>query len=466
MSYSVLWRRNLSSFKNTSALKRPVIDFRGILDRSEEMRKSLKRRNLDERDLDKMEELRKESIVLQHQRDGFVHERKKLEALIPQSKAMEGKEREELLSYVKKAVKEFKPVIQEAEELLSTVNKDLYTYGEALPNWLDPSVPEDPNEPELVNYIKGDSENAIVERYPPSLTDHKYIGEKLGIMNFSVASRIAGSSWYYLVGDGALLEQALVQYALSKARRAGYQMVIPPSIVKSEITNACGFKPRDQNGEKQVYSLEGEPLSLTGTAEIPLGALHSSSNMKPNQWPVKYVGVSRSYRAEAGANGRDTTGLYRVHEFTKVELFHFTTQERSAAELEELREFQTSIIDELGLSARVLNMPTTDLGAPAMKKYDIEAWMPGRKAWGELTSCSNCGDYQSRRLGIRYSPQANEKAAFVHTLNGTAMAVPRVIVALLEQNYNPKTETVTIPEVLRPYMDGKECIRRDPSICT
>lgn len=170
------------------------------------------------------------------------------------------------------------------------------------------------------------------------------------------------------------------------------------------------------------------------------------------------MGVSRSYRAEAGANGKDTTGLYRVHEFTKVELFHFTTPDKSGDELEELRDFQTSIIKDLGLKARFLNMPTTDLGSPAVKKYDCEAWMPGRGSWGELTSCSNCTDYQSRRLGIRY--KSKEGNFYVHTLNGTAMAVPRVLVALIEQNYDPGTDTIVIPEVLRPYMDGKSAIFR------
>lgn len=236
-------------------------------------------------------------------------------------------------------------------------------------------------------------------------------------------------------------------------------MMTPPSVVRSEVVNACGFKPNDQNNEKQIYELEGEKKSLTGTAEIPLAAFHASTTFpEGSSFPKKYVGVSRSYRAEAGASGKDTKGLYRVHEFTKVELFHFTTPEGASKELQQLKEMQVEIISELGLAAKVLNMPTSDLGSPAMQKYDIEAWMPGRGSWGELTSCSNCGDYQARRLGIRYKISKESGSKHVSTLNGTAMAVPRVIVALIEQNYNPKTKEIRIPKVLQPYMDGKDKI--------
>ena len=279
-------------------------------------------------------------------------------------------------------------------------------------------------------------------------------------MHFNIAARISGSSWYYLVGDGALLEQALIQYGLSKARVNGYTMIIPPSIVKNEIISACGFKPNDQNGEQQVYQLTNDDLSLIGTAEIPLGAYHSSSTFPSSQnYPIKYVGISRSYRAEAGARGSDTKGLYRVHEFTKVELFHFTTPDKAAQELEDLKNLQISIIEDLGLSAKMINMPSSDLGAPALKKFDCEAWMPGREGWGELTSCSNCSDYQSRRLGIRYEDGKDEnKLKYIHTLNGTCVAIPRVIVAIMEQFYDPATESIIIPKVLRPYMDDKERI--------
>lgn len=456
MLRSLQVHRNLSTFKSTSALKRAVFDIKSILAREEEMRSSISRRGGGrESDLTYVVENRKRENDLQNERNRLVGERKKLGSRM--GKLMKGSSSSDEVSQLQVQLLEFKKQINRIEEELETVSENVHRCVESLPNWIDPTVPIDPLVPEVVDILEGESESSILQAMPRTIHDHKTIGETLKIMDFSTASRISGSSWYYLIGDGALLEQALIQYAMQKARSRGYKMVIPPSIVKSEVINACGFKPRDQNGEKQVYAIENEPLSLTGTAEIPLGALHSSSTM---ELPAKYVGVSRAYRAEAGARGKDTTGLYRVHEFTKVELFHFTTPDRSTAELEELRNFQSTLISQLGIKAKMLNMPTTDLGAPAMKKYDCEAWMPGRGSWGELTSSSNCGDYQSRRLGIKYKSESG-KLDYVHTLNGTAMAVPRVIVALLEQNYEPEFQRVRIPEVLRPFMDGKEFITKN-----
>lgn len=457
MSTSRIWSRCLSSFKSTTALKKPVLDIKGIVARQDEMKETLRRRGLHQDDLNFLIDNRQNETQLQRERDHLVRDRKQEGAKLAKLRKAGGSSEE--IEELQSSLSSMKPIIADMEERLSNLSEQLHEHTEALPNWLDPSVPSDPEVPELHSIINEKSEDAIVALLPQTAIDHKTVAEKLGLVNFSVASRVSGSSWYYLIGDGALLEQALVQYALSKARRAGYKMVIPPTVVKTEITHACGFKPRDQNGEKQVYELEDEGVSLTGTAEIPLGALHSSSVLEKEELPIRYVGVSRSYRAEAGASGKDTTGLYRVHEFTKVELFHFTTPDRSASELEDLREFQTSIISELGIKARMLNMPTTDLGAPAVKKYDCEAWMPGRSGWGELTSSSNCTDYQSRRLGIRL--KSDDGLIYPHTLNGTAMAVPRVIVAIIEQFYDPELDVVVIPEVLRPYMDGKTVISKN-----
>lgn len=441
-----------NSFKSTAALKKPVFDIKNILARQDEMRTSILRRGTDNTaDLDQLVNNRPQELALQSERNKLVHERKTLSAnslKILKEKASSKKEA------VLQQLQELKTEISNIDTKLVDLSAQNHRAAESLPNWIDSSVPENPNVPEVHLIINGTSENQIEESLPVTKNDHKTIGENLRIMEFAKAAKICGMSWYYLINDGALLEQALVQFALSKARKAGYNMVVPPSIVKTEIVSACGFKPRDQNGEKQVYHIEGENLSLTGTAEIPLGALHS---LEIIQEPSKYVGVSRSYRAEAGARGKDTAGLYRVHEFTKVELFHFTKPENSQKELEELRAFQSSIITDLGLKAKMLNMPTSDLGAPALKKYDCEAWMPGRGSWGELTSCSNCGDYQARRLGIRHY-NADKALEYVHTLNGTAMAVPRVIVAIIEQFYDERSNSVAIPSVLQPYMDGKERI--------
>ncbi|OBA19253.1 seryl-tRNA synthetase [Metschnikowia bicuspidata var. bicuspidata NRRL YB-4993] len=458
MLWSTIFVRYASSFINTSSLRRPVFDIKGIISRQDEMRNSISRRgDGSSEQLDFLLRNRETELALQDERNLLTSARKKLGFVLGNLlKQNSGGTDLDEIARLQLELLQYKVKISALENKLDVLSETIHNAVESLPNWLSDSVPSDPNVPELQEVINGDSVQQIESALPISKHDHRTIGLNLGLMNFETAARISGSSWYYLINDGALLEQALIQFSLSRARKAGYTMVVPPSIVKSEIISACGFKPRDQNDEKQVYSIEGEPLSLAGTAEIPLGALHSQSTIST---PLKYVGVSRSYRAEAGARGKDTAGLYRVHEFTKVELFHFTDSEKAEGELEELREFQASLIRDLGLKAKMLNMPTTDLGAPALKKYDCEAWMPGRGSWGELTSSSNCGDYQARRLGIKQRSKATGKLEYAHTLNGTALAVPRVIVAILEQFYIPETNSVVIPEVLQPFMDDKKEIR-------
>lgn len=309
-----------------------------------------------------------------------------------------------------------------------------------------------------------EQENYLKKHYKADGLDHRSIGEKFNIMDFKIALKISGTSWYYLLNDGALLEQALIQYSQKQARLNGFSLVIPPSLVKTEVTNACGFKPRDQNNEKQVYEISGDDLCLTGTAEIPLAGLKNGQILIEKSLPLKYVGISRSYRAEAGARGKDTKGLYRVHEFTKVELFVYSTDTDSNNQLEQLKSFQIALIEKLGIFARVINMPANDLGAPAFKKYDIEAWMPGRGKWGEITSTSNCTDYQSRRFSIKFNSTKTEKGSkFVHTLNGTAMAIPRVIIAIIENNYDSVNNCIWIPEPLREFMDGRDRILPFPN---
>jgi seryl-tRNA synthetase len=311
---------------------------------------------------------------------------------------------------------------------------------------------------------------------------HVEIGQELGILDFSGSAQTSGWGWYFLVGDGAMLEQALVQYALSVARKKGWTAVAPPSMVYTHIAEACGFQPRDKSGEQQIYVIaqsekdKSKPqLALAGTAEIPLAGMKANQTIDDSQLPLKTVGVSRCYRAEAGARGADTKGLYRVHEFTKVEMFawtlpdnvgedHFTptSTANSEAVFEEMLSMQQEILEALGLHCRILEMPTTDLGASAMRKRDIEAFFPSRRekdeGWGEVTSTSMCTDYQSRRLHTR--TRINGKLEFPHTVNGTALAVPRVLAAILENHWNEQDRTVTIPEVLRPFMGGQEKVQK------
>jgi seryl-tRNA synthetase len=307
---------------------------------------------------------------------------------------------------------------------------------------------------------------------------HIEIGKELDLLDFEAASTATGWGWYYLRNEAALLEQALVQYALSVVMKKGWTVVSPPSIVYSHIAEACGFRPRDKNGEQQIYTLErGDKLkpelSLAGTAEIPIAAMNANKVINYSHMPMRVAGVSRCYRAEAGSRGVDTKGLYRVHEFTKVEMFAWAPPDSACHNLhysimtvwDEMLQIQSEILRDLNLHCRILEMPATDLGASASRKRDIEAYFPSRRGkydgWGEVTSASICTDYQSRRLKTRVrlaDPSAAPVYAF--TANGTALAVPRVIMAILENGWDEERGALVIPEVLRPWMGGIDVIKK------
>lgn len=327
-------------------------------------------------------------------------------------------------------------------EAIATLNSLM----ELVPNVIHSTVPQG-DDVEVLEILNPD-------RQYKSDVGHYEIGHSLNLLDTKTSANTSGYGWYYLLGQGAQLEQALVAYVLDKARVSGWMTVAPPTIIRKSVAHACGFKPRDVGGEKQIYAIEDQDHCLAGTAEIPLAAWAADKSFKYTSDPVKVSGVSRSYRAEAGARGADTKGLYRVHEFTKVELFAWTISPESAdAILEDMLAFQKSVVVDLGLKARVLNMPAFELGYPAAKKYDIEAWLPGRGDWGEITSTSNCLDYQSRRLHTTFKLR-DAKKVYAQTLNGTALAVPRVIAAICESNYDPETKTIAVPEVLQKYMGG------------
>lgn len=363
------------------------------------------------------------------------------------------------------------------EENEARLEAQMTEFALAIPNLTSPQTPRG-DEPAVLSYINEHPEPT------PSSSDriwrsHVHIGSELGILDFAAAATTSGWGWYFLVDEGAQLEQALVNYALSVVTKhgLGWRQVSPPSIVYSHMAAACGFQPRDQHGEQQIYTLSqsaadaarGRPeLCLAGTAEIPLAGVKADTVLEEADVPLKYVGVSRCYRAEAGARGVDTKGLYRVHEFTKVEMFAWTPPDafETTEVFDEMLDLQTEILQGLGLHCRVLEMPTADLGASAFRKCDIEAFFPsrrdperdGRDGWGEVTSASICTDYQARRLATRLRRSGAGKMLYPWTVNGTALAVPRVLAAVLENGWDEGDMTVTIPECLRPWMDGKEKI--------
>ncbi|KAL2834956.1 hypothetical protein BDW59DRAFT_168300 [Aspergillus cavernicola] len=360
----------------------------------------------------------------------------------------------------------------------TSYGEEVHELALSLPNLSSPNTPVG-SEPALIEYLNFDPQS------PPSWAHHRdpsrshvSIGSTLGLIDFASAATTTGWGWYFLTGDGAILEQALIQYSLSVARRHGWIPVSPPSIVYSYIAEACGFQPRDQNNEQQIWTIEqsekdkAKPQrSLAATAEIPLAAMHAGRDLDPSTLPLKLVGPSRCYRAEAGSRGVDTKGLYRVHEFTKVEMFGWAdnvpaSPSPSSDDLfNDLLTVQKEILTSLQLPCRILEMPTSDLGASATRKRDIEALFPSRmrgddleNAWGEVTSASICTDYQSRRLGTRVRGGTAKDSRFPHTVNGTAMAVPRVLAAILENGWDANRKVVVIPEVLRPWMGGAEVI--------
>ncbi len=282
--------------------------------------------------------------------------------------------------------------------------------------------------------------------------DHVELGENLKLFDFEAGSRVAGHGFYFLTNDGVLLELALQKYAIDLLMQEGFTVMTTPDVARDSILEGTGFMPRGP--ETQIYSISNSDLSLVATAEITLGGAMSEKVFNSDELPVKLCGISHCFRTEAGAHGRATRGLYRVHQFTKVEMFAFTAPDQSDAMHQRLLDLECKIFDGLGIPYRVVDTATGDLGGPAYRKYDLEAWMPGRGEsgeWGEVTSTSNCTDYQARRLAIRFRKPTEKGTQFVHTLNGTAVAISRAMVAILE-NYQQEDGSVKVPEALVSWM--------------
>ncbi|PFH54864.1 hypothetical protein AMATHDRAFT_134999 [Amanita thiersii Skay4041] len=364
-----------------------------------------------------------------------------------------------------------KEAISQLENELSQLEAQLLTLALAIPNDTHPDTPIGPPSAAVTLATGGpDPIPADPKR------DHVEICKHFGLLDLESAATVSGSSWYFLMNEAALLENALINYALALAIRNGFTPVTTPDVVRSDIASRCGFQPRDNadSPASQVYHLEtncssAPELILSGTSEIPLAGMFANRIYNSADLPRKLVGLGHAFRAEAGARGADTRGLYRVHQFTKVELFSVTSGEASEQMMDEMMELQKRILLGLNLPFRVLDMPTEELGASAYRKFDMEVWMPGRASWGEVSSLSNCTDFQARRLHIRYRPHRLHETSgmmsttlpFAHTLNGTAAAVPRLIIALLENGVQFSDNGVPIglclPTALRPFwIDTRE----------
>ena len=280
--------------------------------------------------------------------------------------------------------------------------------------------------------------------------DHLDLGTALGLIDMERAAKASGSRFAYLKGDLVLLEFALVRYGLEMVTQKGFTPVVPPVLVREEAMYGTGFFPTD---EQQIYrTTDGD--CLVGTSEVPLAAMHMDEFLEAERLPLRYAGFSTCFRREAGAAGKDTRGILRVHQFDKLEMFSFCLPEQSPDEHELIRSVEEEILQGLGIAYRVVNIAAGDLGAPAAKKYDCEAWLPGQDRYREVTSASNCTDYQARRLNCRY--RTDKGPRFVHTLNGTTVAIGRTIIAIME-NYQRADGCIGVPPVLVPFM-GKETI--------
>ena len=287
--------------------------------------------------------------------------------------------------------------------------------------------------------------------------DHVEIGRRLDLIDFEAGAAVTGPKFYFLKNEAVLLDLALQRFAIDILMEEGFTPVVTPDLARRSVVDAMAFSPRGP--ETQIYSIEGADLDLIGTAEITLGGLHADAILDEDELPKKLAGISHCFRTEAGAAGRESRGLYRVHQFTKVEMFAFSRPEESEALHTDLLRIEERIFQALEVPYRVLDIATGDLGAPAYRKYDIEAWLPGRGDggdYGEVTSTSNCTDFQARRLRTRFRRKGTKRNELVHTLNGTAVAISRTLIAILE-NHQRGDGSVAIPAALRRYV-GLESI--------
>jgi seryl-tRNA synthetase len=349
-----------------------------------------------------------------------------------------GEARDRLIADLRRVSEE----LGKLEPELVSAEEELQSLVLRLPNPPHESVPEG----------ETDEDNALVREVgaPPSFSfdpkDHVELGQALGVIDLERAARTSGTRFAYLLGGAVWAQWALVRYCLDHLTARGFVPVVPPVLVREEAMYGTGFLPTD---EAQLYVTREDDLYLVGTSEVALAALHQDEILDPESLPRRYVGYSTCFRREAGAHGKDTRGIFRVHQFDKVEMFSFCDPDASWDEHEFLLSCEEELIGGLGLAYRVMNVCTGELGASAAKKYDIEVWLPGENRYRELTSCSNTTDYQARRLEVRARyPDANRP---VHTLNGTACAVGRTLIALLE-NFQDEPGSVTLPEALHPYL--------------
>lgn len=417
-----------------------MLDIKQIIDNLELVKDSIKKRSVNI-DLEQLLELNVKRKSFKTTLDQLRQQANQVAKKIP------------IISQVEKPalIQEGKKLNQEINELqheLSKIEQDFEELMLKVPNFLATDTP----------IGTSDDDNVVLKTYLTpkkfdfTLKDHVTLAQNLDLIDFEAGAKVTGSKFYFLKNAAVLLEQALKLYVTQLVMKQGYTPLITPDLAKKSILHGTGFSPRGE--ESNIYNLEEVDLSLIATAEITVGGLHSDEILLEDQLPLKYVAQSHCFRREAGSAGRESKGLYRVHQFTKIELFQITTPQTSDSALQEILALEEEIYQQLELPYRIMRICTGDMSAPAYKKYDIEVWMPGRDSeekYGEVTSCSNCTDFQSRRLNIKYRTPDNNKI-YPHTLNGTAIALSRTILAILE-NYQQSDGSIIIPKILQPLME-------------
>ena len=423
-----------------------MLDYRFIVENLEAVKKNIASRYM-KADADTVAKLFARRTELTTSLQGLQQQRNNNAAAMKGK--MEAPARQSLIDEGKK----LKDSIAAAEAELAGTEAELEKEARKIPNMAHPDAPVG----------KEDKDNLEVKRvgeptkfdFEPA--DHVKLGQDLDIIDFDSGTKVSGTKFYYLKNEGVYLELGLVRYALDILQKKGFTPFITPDVAREEILEGIGFNPR--GAESNVYTLEGEDACLVGTAEITLGGYYSNMVLPKDKLPLRLAGLSHCFRREAGAAGQFSKGLYRVHQFTKLEMFVYCLPEESGRFHEELRSIEEEIFQGLEIPYRVVDTCTGDLGAPAYRKWDLEAWMPGRNSgeWGEVTSTSNCTDYQARRLNVKFKDDGG-KNKFVHMLNGTAIAISRGIIAILE-NFQRSDGSVRLPKALVPYC-GFEQINR------
>jgi seryl-tRNA synthetase len=421
-----------------------MVDLKLIREQPDAFRDALRKKRADPRLVDRVLEIDRRRRELVQQVEALRAAQNRASQEIPR---LAGPDREERIAAMKRIAaqaKALEPALQAADATLEALLLQI-------PNPPHPSVPEGgPDDSVTLRVVGAPPEFG----FPPR--DHVDLGAALDLLDVERSAKVSGSRFYFLRRDGALLQLALIRYAVDRLGAEGFIPTIPPVLVKRE--NLIGMMGGIALDEQMVYRIEGEDLALAGTSEMALGSMYLGEVLREADLPIRLCGISTCFRREAGAHGKDTRGMFRVHQFDKVEMFSYCRPDRSWEEQEYLLGLQERLWKDLGLPYRVVNIAAGDLGDPAARKYDIETWMPGRGGYGETQSCSNCTDFQARRLNIRFRPSGGGGLEFVHTLNGTAVAGTRAIIAILE-NFQQADGTVRIPPPLVPYMGGRTLLR-------